>query len=97
MDKRVPIQLIPKPFHSAGDLPDPEVKPGSPASWADSLPSKPSGKPLTVLFFFFSFRQLVRQEIDGPQAPFTTVLLITFLWAAKSWASDQIGISFLHF
>ena len=96
LDKWVPIQLIPKPFHSAGHLPDPGIKPGSPASWADSLPSKPSGKPLTVFFFFLSFRQLVRQEIDGPQAPFTTVLLITFLWAAKSWASDQIRISFLH-
>ena len=27
------------------DLPDPGIKPGSPALQADSLPSKPSGKP----------------------------------------------------
>ena len=33
------------PFPSSGDLPDPEIKPGSPALQADSLPSEPSGKP----------------------------------------------------
>ena len=63
LDKWVPIQLIPKPFHSAGHLPDPGIKPGSPASWADSLPSKPSGKPLTV-FFFLSFFQTVSKAGD---------------------------------
>ena len=35
-----------KPFHSPGHLPDPGIKPGSPALWADSLPSEPPGKPL---------------------------------------------------
>ena len=30
---------------SPGDLPDPEIKPGSPALQADSLPSKPPRKP----------------------------------------------------
>ena len=33
------------PFPTRGDLPDPEIKPGSPASQADSLPSEPPGKP----------------------------------------------------
>ena len=28
-------------FPSPGDLPDPEIKPGSPALQADSLPSEP--------------------------------------------------------
>ena len=32
------------PFPSAGDLPNPEVEPGSPALRADSLPSEPPGK-----------------------------------------------------
>ena len=27
------------------DLPDPGIKPGSPALWADSLPNEPPGKP----------------------------------------------------
>ena len=34
-----------KPFPSPGDLPDPGIKPGSPALQADSLPSEPLGKP----------------------------------------------------
>ena len=33
------------PFPSPGDLPDPGIKPGSPALQAVSLPSEPSGKP----------------------------------------------------
>ena len=32
------------PFPSPGDLPDPGIKPGSPTSQADTLPSKPPGK-----------------------------------------------------
>ena len=35
-----------EPFPSAGDLPDPEIQPGSPALQADSLPSEPPGKPI---------------------------------------------------
>ena len=33
------------PFPSPGDLPDPEIEPGSPALQADALPSEPPGKP----------------------------------------------------
>ena len=33
------------PFPSPGDLPHPGIKPGSPALWADALPSEPPGKP----------------------------------------------------
>ena len=33
------------PFPSPGDLPDPEIKPGSPSLQTDTLPSKPPGKP----------------------------------------------------
>ena len=33
------------PVSSPGDLPDPEIKPGSPALQADYLPSEPPGKP----------------------------------------------------
>ena len=32
------------PFPSPGDLPDPGIKPASPALQADSLPSEPPGK-----------------------------------------------------
>ena len=33
------------PFPSPGDLPDPGIKPGSPALEADALTSEPAGKP----------------------------------------------------
>ena len=36
------------PFPSAGDLPDPGIKPGSPALQADALPSEPPGKPWCI-------------------------------------------------
>ena len=31
------------PFPSPGDLPNPGMEPGSPALWADALPSEPPG------------------------------------------------------
>ena len=34
------------PFPSPGDLPNPGIKPRSPALQADSLPAEPQGKPL---------------------------------------------------
>ena len=37
------------PFPSPGDLPNPEIEPGSPALWADALPSEPPGKPCQSL------------------------------------------------
>ena len=33
------------PFPSPGDLPNPVIKPGSPASQLDSIPSEPPGQP----------------------------------------------------
>ena len=36
------------PFPSPGDLPNPGIKPGSPALQADALPSEPPGKPQYV-------------------------------------------------
>ena len=33
------------PFPSPGDLPIPDIEPGSPALQEDSLPSEPQGKP----------------------------------------------------
>ena len=37
------------PFHSPEDLPNPGIKPESPALQADSLPSEPPGKPSVSL------------------------------------------------
>ena len=36
------------PFPSPGDLPNPGIEPESPALQADSLPSEPPGKPLSL-------------------------------------------------
>ena len=38
------------PFPSPGNLPDPGIKPRSPALQVDSLPSEPSGKPPKVIY-----------------------------------------------
>ena len=44
------------PFPPIGDLPDPGIKPKSPALQADSLPSEPPGKPnLFVLSFSHTY------------------------------------------
>ena len=37
------------PFPSPGDLPNPGIKPRSPALQADSLPAEPPGKPLQLI------------------------------------------------
>ena len=54
------------PFPSPGDLPDPGIKPGSPALQADALPSEPPGKQRRLVwakefFFFFSLSDLQSQ------------------------------------
>ena len=36
------------PFPSPGDLPDPGIEPGSPALQADTLPSEPPGKQISL-------------------------------------------------
>ena len=42
------------PFPSPGDLPDPGIKPGSPALEADALTSEPPGKP--ILLYYLSIK-----------------------------------------
>ena len=42
------------PFPTAGDLPDPGIKPGSPALQADSLPGEIPGKPLVYFLQLMS-------------------------------------------
>ena len=41
------------PFPSPGDLPNPGIKPGSPALQVDSLSSEPPGKPKCFLLLLF--------------------------------------------
>ena len=39
------------PFPSPGDLPNPGIKPRSPALWADPLTTEPQGKPREATIF----------------------------------------------
>ena len=43
------------PFPSPGDLPEPGIKPGSPALQAVSLPSEPPGKPHCIVLISSEF------------------------------------------
>ena len=47
-------------FPSPRDLPDPGMKPGSPALQADSSPSEPSGKPIALRLKLLKFGMLRR-------------------------------------
>ena len=49
------------PFPSPGNLPDPGIKPGSPALQADSLQSEPPGKP----HFISNYRENVNKKYNG--------------------------------
>jgi len=51
------------PFPSSGDLPDPGIKPGSPALQADSLPSELLGKPLVAI-------NIILNAETGKKSPF---------------------------
>ena len=50
------------PFPSPGDLPDPRIKPGSPALQADALPSEPPGKPTDMCSCCYHFKTCVLGE-----------------------------------
>ena len=78
------------PFLSPGDLPDPGIKPRSPALQADSLSSEPSGKPIKLAilqykikgFFFFKY-QKKRQEM--------TIFSIVLLFFSEATNADWLG------
>ena len=55
------------PFPSPGDLPNPGIKPRSPALQADSLPSVPPGKPRKDISYF-QIRSLEKKETRKTQS-----------------------------
>ena len=50
------------PFPSPGDLPDPGIKPRSPALRVDPLPTEPPGKPEATCFNLVANKNIQRQE-----------------------------------
>jgi len=72
------------PFPSPGDLPDPWIKPGSPALQADSLPSETSGKPKPLSSLTWDQIQArgnestESQPLDHEGMPYISLLYINF-------------------
>ena len=57
------------PFPFPGDLPNPEIKPGSPALQVDSLPSKPPGKSHAKHIYLYICIHVENSERDGNARP----------------------------
>ena len=57
------------PFPSPGDLPNPGIKPRSPALHIDSIPSEPSGKPIKSLWFTYYGKELLQWYVPFPEVP----------------------------
>ena len=66
------------PFPSPGDLPNPGIKPGSPALQADSLPSEPPCKPLFLVRIMF----MAMRRWEGQKLGSWGVLAGPSLWVA---------------
>ena len=62
------------PCPSPGDLPNPRIKPGSPALQADSLPSEPSGKPHYQLLCHKSSKVIFGKSSKVILLPFSSYL-----------------------
>ena len=63
------------PGSSGGDLPDPGVKPVSPAWQMDSLPSEPPGKPMLVIRDSISFWQQFHEALSVLTYSISTAIL----------------------
>ena len=94
-----------EPFPSAGVLPNPVIKPRSPASQTDSLPAEPQGKPS---FQTDHLNKITRRHADGPPhfyhlclqtyrlVCFDTVRIMDFLTAlykSSSFLCPELGPS----
>ena len=81
-------------FPSPGDLPDPRIKPRSPALQAGSLPTEPPGKPPCIYTQIYSFQIRFRcwllQNIRYSSLCYTHLLVICFIYQIRS---DQISRS----
>ena len=106
------VQLVVTPWNSPGipewvaipypgDLPDPGIKPRSPALQVDSLPAEQPDKPLIMLYIFNYYllergqnkvvdcRALRKEEIDGKKKKITKEKLQNLLnrKQERDWAT----------
>ena len=82
------------PFPSPGDLPDPGIKPGSPAWQADSLPSEPPGKsPLVIHYFIKKLPPILaaweKQTLTISQGFWGTVKNLPAMQETRVWSLGQ--------
>ena len=88
------------PFPSPGDLPDPGIKPKSPASQAESLPTELWEKPLSYTCFVFPFTLFYR-VIFFCTASFTIrhgnvfLYLLTYIFT-HYWTVGSFVLSILY-
>ena len=76
------------PFPSPGDLPDPRIKPGSPALQADSLPTELWAKP--SVSFSMSFLMISSSERDSSVKISEHYLLFLFAIISKNFFKKTI-------
>ena len=72
------------PFPSPGDLPDPGIKPRSPALQADSLPAEPQGKPKNTGVGSLSFLQRIFLTLELNQGLLNyrqTLYQLSYQWS----------------
>ena len=78
------------PFPSPGDLPNPDIEPGSSGLQADSLPSEPNN---SILFVSNKdFHVIPCTNTDRTELSRKEVWLETILWSAR--VSPHLGITF---
>ena len=87
------------PCPSPGDLPDPEIKPGSPALQADSLLSEPQGSPHTmqILKVGDSLHTLItliepHSYLEKEMAAHSRVLAWRILWTEEPGGVLSVGL-----
>ena len=81
------------PFPSPGDLPDPGIKPGSPALQADALPSKPPGNVPVYILLYFKHRSRMVRNFSSKSL---LVILFYFLCAQDKLVKEYCGHSYYH-
>ena len=79
------------PFPSAGDLPDPEIEPGSPALQADALPSEPPGNPNRLFHFSLWFPMKLLQSFP-PYLPARLSTVSSLIFAKWLFTSKWSGV-----
>ena len=87
-----------------GDLPDPGIKPRSPALQKDSLPSESPGKPIFIMYPFKSWAlpHMGALKMEKAMAPHSSTLAWKIPWAEEpgrlqSMGSQSDTTEWLHF